>query len=138
MTTCELDSRESYARWRWAVQSCRTQPAQSCATHDQVAAVWISAFGHTRRMSAWVGDLADDHLALLQSIPVELQIGVNSVAAYCHDIDELSVGADDAAALDEMRALIADSFRILKAEKDNLGPLQRKHWNYLSRVIREI
>ena len=135
---CVLDSRQTYATWVGAEIFLRAQQAQCFATDVQADALWISAFGHTRRMSAWLADLADDQLVLQKPIPVELQFGANSVAAYCHELDELSIGADEASALDEMRALIAESFRTLKAEKDNLGPLQRRHWRYLSRVVEEV
>jgi hypothetical protein len=81
--------------------------------------------------------LADNHVILRLPIPVTLQFDLSQVIAYAYDIDELAFGDDESSALDGMRKAIAESYRILKAEKNNLGPLQAQHWEYLQRIIIE-
>jgi len=101
-------------------------------------ASWTSSLGKIESKTVFLSDLADAHFALECLLPITLQLEPSQVIAYSYDLDELAVGSDESSALEEMRLMIAESYRLLKAERNNLGPLQQRHWNLLSKVIREI
>lgn len=87
--------------------------------------------------SVFIQDLGRSDITPSRPIPVSLEFSPDLVTAHCFDLDEFGVGPDESAALDDLRASIASLYRSLKEEKDNLGPLPRKHWDYLSRMIAE-
>jgi hypothetical protein len=85
----------------------------------------------------FIRDLGDDEFVLLVELPIQVEQAGEQFAAYSYDLDELAIGQDKFNAIDEMKLAIADLYRILKEEKDNLGPIPQRHWKFLSRVIKE-
>lgn len=87
--------------------------------------------------SVFIQDLGRPDLVPSRPIPVSLDFTYDLVTAHCLDLDEFGVGPDESAALDDLRASIASLYRSLKDDEGSLGPLPRKHWDYLRRMITE-
>jgi hypothetical protein len=85
-----------------------------------------------------IADLGDARIALSRPLPVLVEPAGDQYMAYSFDLDELATGHDESSAIDDMKAMIVDSFFLLKAEQGRLGPLQQQHWNFLSRIVQEV
>lgn len=89
------------------------------------------------RKTVFVQDLGDARLVLREPLAVSIEQWPNAVTADSYDTGEFAFADDELAAIDELKALIADLYFLLKEEQNNLGPLPVKHWNFLKSVIQE-
>lgn len=101
-------------------------------------AIWITEHAQIQRKTVFVLNLGATSLALKRPLPIALEVTATNVVAYSYDLDELAVSSSESEALDEMRATIVETYFLLKSEQENLGPLQRRHWEFLKQIISEV
>jgi hypothetical protein len=85
----------------------------------------------------FIRDLADPRVSLNGPLPVTIENLGDQVTVYSADTGDYGVGADEQSAIDEFRAAIVDVYFMLKDERQALGPLPQRHWNFLSSIIDE-
>ena len=98
---------------------------------------WVSVDGAYERTVTLIQDLGSARLDLIRSLAISIEHGVDYVAAFNTDLDELSVESTENDAVEDIKASIVESYWLLKGEQNNLGPLQQRHWDFLQRVVRE-
>jgi hypothetical protein len=87
--------------------------------------------------TVFISDLGDPRLPLRHAIPVSLDVWDGYVTAACFDLEEFEVADGEFEAIEELKASIVDLYLILKGDRDRLGPLPQRHWDYLRRVVQE-
>jgi hypothetical protein len=93
-----------------------------------------------RKVSArniYIQNLRHPNYTLRRSIPVSLESEENKIIANCYDIDMYGSGDNEEEAIDDLCEVIVEYYESLKADKENLGPLPEKHWDYLRTVVEE-
>jgi hypothetical protein len=70
-------------------------------------------------------------------LPVTLEFTGDVVVAISYDLEEFGCGHDELEALKDLRESIRNLYYLFKDEKDNLGPLPRRQWNFLENIIIE-
>lgn len=100
--------------------------------------IWMTERAQIRRKTVFVLSLGTSSLALKSPLPISLDVTATNVVAYSYDLDELAVSSSESEVLDEMRATIVETYFLLKSEQDILGPLQRRHWEFLNQIISEV
>jgi hypothetical protein len=118
-------------------------PAQEPDLLETSAAGSLTSYSPTvgapfNQKTVFMGDLADPTVALLLSLPVEVEFWPEHVSAYSHDLELFTAADDLPTALSEMRASIVELYFTLKEEKDHLGVLPQARWDFLSHIIKEI
>lgn len=88
--------------------------------------------------TVFISDLRDKRFQMVGSLPVSVECNSEKWTVFSHDLDELGYGDDEHEAFDDFRASLIESYLLLKREQKNLGPLQQRHWEFLSRLIREV
>lgn len=119
---------------RDAVLSSSASPAYSFSTTTVGALVFGDSLASSA-VSLFIRDLGNN-LVLLEPLAVSVQRSEAQFLAYSFDLDEMGSGETESEALNDLRAAIAESYFLLRDEQDKLGPVQQRHWNYLSRVAR--
>lgn len=105
---------------------------------DQSAGlIWPYFSGSRPQKTVFLNDLRDDRLALELPIPASIEFSDGLATACSYDLEQFGAGEDEFAALDDLRATIAELYFTLKAEAA-LGPLPQRQLAYLQRVLREI
>lgn len=99
---------------------------------------WITKHGQVQKKTVFVLNLGNVALTLKFSLPISLEVSATNVVAYSYDLDELAVSQSESEVLDEMRATIAETYFLLKLEQEVLGPIQRRHWEFLKHIISEV
>lgn len=89
------------------------------------------------RYIAYIRDLADPRLTLLESLAVSIEYFEGKACAYCSELDEFSVSDDGQDPLAEIKSTIVDLYFLLRDEQKNLGPILQAKWNTLRTIIRE-
>ncbi len=79
--------------------------------------------------------LHNPSLKLKQPLAVYLEIDSDGVIAYCYDIDVFGHGETESEALEDLRKTINDLYFELESNKDQLGVLPQKVWDYLSGIL---
>jgi hypothetical protein len=90
------------------------------------------------RKTILIADPGDPRVTMQGMLPITLEPAGSRVIAYSYDLEELAIGDDEGAAIADMKAMLVDSYFLLKREQHALGPLQRQHWNFLQQLIREV
>ncbi len=87
--------------------------------------------------TVFISDLGDPRLSLRRAIPVSLDVWDGYVTAACFDLEEFEVADGEFEAIEELKAAIVDLYLILREDRDRLGPLPQRHWDYLRRFVQE-
>lgn len=83
-----------------------------------------------------ISDLRDTRVTLSVPVPVRLEYWGESVTAYNADCEQFGYGNSEQEALDMFCDCVVELYLFLKSEgKSKLGPVPRRHWNYLNRII---
>lgn len=92
-----------------------------------------------REKTIYVSDLGDPHLTLNWSLPIAVHFcDDDKVCALSYDLEEFELGEDEFDAIDQLKASIIDLYRLLQGEETNLGPLPKKQWAFLRRLVTEV
>lgn len=121
------------------------QATQDASPYEQVVGDGVFVFAlstsmqgaGSRHKTIFIADLADARVSLQKSLPITIESAGESVVAYSYDLEELATGQDESAAITEMKALLVESYFLLKEEQTALGPIQQQHWDFLKHVVRE-
>ena len=90
--------------------------------------------GHT----IFILNLRSDNYTLNQPIPVWVETEEGEIVLSSEDVDMYGTGSNLQEALDDLCGAIVEYYQYLKEEKDNLGPLLKKDYQFLNLVISEI
>ncbi len=74
-------------------------------------------------------------LKLKEPLAVYLESDSEGVIAYCYDVDVFGNGETESEALEDLRKTISDLYSELESNKDNLGPVPEKIWDYLLSIV---
>ena len=83
----------------------------------------------------YIADLESRELRLRRPIEVQVTRGQERWSGFAPDIEELVIGINEIDVVMDMRRAIADVYALLKSEAKNLGPLQKKHWEFLRGIV---
>lgn len=90
-----------------------------------------------RTKNIYIQNLRYPTYVLKSPISIALEFEENQVIASCYDIDMYGSGSNEEEAIDDLCEVIVEYYESLKEDKDKLGPIPRKHWIYLERIISE-
>ncbi len=82
-------------------------------------------------------DLRIPKLRLVAPLFVTVEEQDDIVVASNVDLDTFGYGDTEAEALDDLRAVIVETYFDLKLDQANLGPHLQAIWNYLNRIVIE-
>ncbi len=82
-------------------------------------------------------DLRIPKLRLVAPLFVTVEEQDDIVVASNVDLDTFGYGDTEAEALDDLRAVIVETYFDLKSDQANLGPHLQAIWNYLNRIVIE-
>lgn len=89
------------------------------------------------KKSILIYSLSSPLLKLKEPLAVHLEYDKEEVVAFCYDLDIFGYGESEIEALDDLRKTILDLYYELKENKDNLGILPKRIWDYLSFIVDE-
>ncbi len=89
----------------------------------------------SKRKSVLVLSLHNPLLKLNEPLIAHLDYDEEGVIAFCYDLDIFGHGDTEGEALEDIRKTISDLYFELESNKDNLGPLPKKIWEYLSYIV---
>lgn len=89
------------------------------------------------KKSILIYSLSSPLLKLKEPLAVHLEYDKEEVVAFCYDLDIFGYGESEIEALDDLRKTILDLYYELKENKDNLGILPERIWDYLSFIVDE-
>ena len=92
---------------------------------------------HHACKTVFIHSLDNVSLSMDKAIPVTIEYWGEYVTAFSYDIEEYGVGVDEFEALKNFRDSIADLYSILKENKDNLGSIAKRQWDYLTNIIKD-
>jgi hypothetical protein len=81
--------------------------------------------------------LHSSSLKLKEPLACYLEYDKEEVVAFCYDLEIFGYGETETEALEDLRKTVLDLYYELKENKDNLGTLPKRIWNYLSSIIEE-
>lgn len=90
-----------------------------------------------QKKSILMYSLHSPSLKLNEPLAVHLEYDKEEVVAFCYDLDIFGYGETETEALEDLRKTILDLYYELKENKDNLGILPERVWNYFSSIVEE-
>ncbi len=82
-------------------------------------------------------DLRSPKLRLVAPLFVTVEEQDDVVVASNVDLDVFGYGDTEAEAVDDLRAIIVETYLDLQLDQANLGPHLQAIWNYLNRIVIE-
>jgi len=77
------------------------------------------------------------HLKLREPLAVYLEHDGEQMIAFCYDLDVFGYGDTETEALQDLRQTAADLYFALRDNRNELGPLPEKVWDYMTSIVEE-
>ena len=83
----------------------------------------------------FVDNLRSDGYRLSHAFPVTVEYEEDTVIASFYDLDLYGLGDEVSEAIDDLCATLIEYYEMLREDRNCLGPLARKHWQYLQTLV---